>query len=533
MSPEERRKIEQAPAGIIRNVEPYGGDWAGDQSNLPGWMESISFPRDEKDICDQLRDMARGGTLVTVQGMRTGISGGAVPQGGHVLSLNKMTRFLGLSHDGQDGFGLSCQAGVLMREQIWPATAKRQFDTTGWPEQSLDALRAFAAGGTTLFAPDPSEPTVSVGGMVACNASGARSYLYGATRRHVRRVRMVLADSSVIELCRGQARASGRNFSLTCRDGRTIAGPLPGYRMPAVKNAAGYFVADDMDLLDLLVGSEGTLGVISEVEVGLILAPPMMTGVMALLPSEASAFQLAGQARTWRFGPAVIEYFDHRCVEWMRERRDVFGPFQMGHEFPDAARYALYLEFHGQEGEVAGAIAAVRTAAETLGATPDDLWVESGPDAIANFKQIKHIFPEQVNGLIARRQETVPAIHKLGTDLAVPLDRLEALLARQRADLAQAGLEHVVFGHLGQANLHVNILPRNAGEHQVGKGLLRQWARQAVSMGGTVSAEHGIGKLKHALLEEMYGSEGIEQMRRLKRLFDPHGLLCSGNIFEP
>ncbi len=100
-------------------------------------------------------------------------------------------------------------------------------------------------------------------------------------------------------------------------------------------------------------------------------------------------------------------------------------------------------------------------------------------------------------------------------------------------DLDRGGFESVIFGHLGQNNLHVNILPRDLAEYQAGRRLYLDWARLAVRIGGTVSAEHGIGKVKRAMLEVMFPPESIDEMRQVKRCFDPDGLLNRGNIFEP
>jgi D-lactate dehydrogenase (cytochrome) len=100
-----------------------------------------------------------------------------------------------------------------------------------------------------------------------------------------------------------------------------------------------------------------------------------------------------------------------------------------------------------------------------------------------------------------------------------------------RAGLAAEGLEAVIFGHIGNNHVHVNILPRTLQEYNAGKDLYLRWARQVVALGGTVSAEHGIGKFKVAMLREMFGDQGIHEMREVKRLFDPEGKLNRGNLF--
>ena len=532
MTPEEARKFLNAPAGILDNVEHYHPEFIHDESQLVGWMDSISFPAGERDIRDQLALMNTKKTPVTVQGARTGLAGGAVPQGGHTINLNRMMKITGLRREGE-AFFLICQPGVLMREHIWPAANAKEFETDGWSDESLRALEEFTAAGAYLFTPDPSEPTVTIGGMVACNASGARSFLYGPTRPHVERLRVVLIDGDILDLKRGRERADGRTFRLETEGGRVIEGVLPTYEMPHVKNAAGYFAADDMDLIDLFIGSEGTLGVISEVEVRLVRAPAEMTGVMAFLPDEPAALHLAKDLKASHARPAAIEYFDRASVEMLRANRSVFGPCQMGNEIPPGELTALYLEYHGETDWIDRAIGELRERLGDRGGDAGSIWVGRGHEAVGNFKQIKHMLPELVNGRVAERAKSAPGIRKLGSDLAVPDERLDELMALHHADLAAGGYDYLIFGHLGDNNLHVNVIARDLTEYEAGREMYRRWARAAVEMGGTVSAEHGIGKIKTALLAEMFSPADLAQMADLKRLFDPDGLLSPGNILPP
>ncbi len=226
-----------------------------DESRLAGAADSLSFPVDEAEVRELLARFAAAATPVTVQGARTGIAGGAVPLAGHVMSLSRMNRILGLRQVRGESI-LAVQPGVLLQD-----------------------LDVFAAARGLFLPPDPTERSASLGGMSATNASGARSYRYGPMRRHVRSLRVVLSDGSTLALRRDQAagsggvRAHGRSFRLENDSGRVIEGRLPGYRMPAVKNAAGYHARDDMEIIDLFIGSEGTLGVITEIEIALAAAP--------------------------------------------------------------------------------------------------------------------------------------------------------------------------------------------------------------------------------------------------------------------
>ena len=253
---------------------------------------------------------------------------------------------------------------------------------------------------------------------------------------------------------------------------------------------------------------------------------------MIFLPSEEAALGLARGLKARETRPVAIEFFDRHSLDFMREIKEALEKCQMGHEVPAGDLTALYVEYHGRPGDVTAAVTATTGSAAGHRADEDLMWVEGGYEAIGNFKQIKHLFPEMLNGRVAKQQEKDPRVRKLGTDLAVPEAEFGKLMALYRRGLAEGGYDHMIFGHLGDNNLHVNIIARDFHEYERGRGLYLEWARAAVRMGGTVSAEHGIGKMKKELMKELYSEDEIAQMAEAKRRFDPECLLNRGNIFD-
>ena len=190
-----------------------------------------------------------------------------------------------------DAVYLRVQPGLslgVLRQMI----AARSFDSENWDAESTAALAEMRKMPTQYFPPDPTESSASLGGMAACNSSGAKTYLYGPTRPYINALRIVLADGDVISLRRGEHNARGRQFTLMTEGGREISGSLPGYAMPHCKNASGYYAADNMDLVDLFIGSDGTLGVLSELELKLIPMPKVIWGVNCFFREEAQALDL-------------------------------------------------------------------------------------------------------------------------------------------------------------------------------------------------------------------------------------------------
>ena len=540
------------PAALGEAVAPDYVDYLRDESRLAGQAERICFPEGEEQAQRALKTWAEADSLVTVQGARTGITGGAVPQGGCILNLSRMNRFLGLrradagaasiDRAGEGGcYLLRLQPGVLLAE-LNQVLQNRDLPASGWDEESLEALEQLRSDKAVFFPPDPTEASASIGGMAASNASGARSFGYGPTRKYIRSLRMLLADGCPVALHRGTPRAEGLRFRLDTGCGRTIAGDLPGYRMPGVKNAAGLFCRPGMELIDLVIGSEGTLGVITELEVLLVPRPEAIAGLMIFFPDEEAIIPFVSRLRgdqptTGRLGEArngeggrlaAIELFDARALELLSRQKTGNPTFAELPEIPSGQRSAVYVEVHGTEADER--ILELSELLEECGGDTGNTWLAESSKELERLKDFRHALPEAVNLIIDERRRRVPELTKLGTDMSVPDTALSRILERYRRDLAASELEYVMFGHIGANHIHVNILPRSIEEYREGRALYVQWAEEVVRLGGSVSAEHGIGKLKTDLLRLMYGDAGIREMRRLIESFNPGQRLNRGNM---
>jgi D-lactate dehydrogenase (cytochrome) len=520
-------------ATILGNIELDYPDYLRDESRRIGTAQSISFPVSEAQIVETVAEMFANDVPVTIQGARTGIAGGAVPDGGHILNLSRMTEITRMrrSDSEPDSFIITAQPGVLL-SQLNAAIAAASFDTTNWSTESMDALQAFRTTGPWFFPPDPTETSAAIGGMTACNASGARTFAYGPTRDYVERIRVVLADGATLELTRGREKADGRTFSLHTESGSILAGRLPSYAMPTVKNAAGYFAADDMDMLDLFVGAEGTLGVLSEIDIRLVRAPHEVWGVVSFLPSSTATLAFVTRTRQAGAKPAAIEYFDSRSLDLLRAAKLENPAFSEIPDLPQSCHTAVYVEYHGSdEDAVSEAVMAMSEIMVECGGNEDAAWLASSARELEKLKAFRHAVPEAVNLVIDNRRKENSELTKLGTDMAVPDNALERITEIYSADLQEHKLDYVMFGHIGDNHIHVNVLPRNMSEYAVGKELYLTWAREVIRLGGSVSAEHGIGKLKSVFLREMFGEQGIAEMQAVRRVFDPKSILNRGNLF--
>jgi FAD/FMN-containing dehydrogenase len=447
------------------------GQYLEDASGYRGHADRLIVAEDEAAAASALREAAAARVPVTIAGAGTGITGARVPFGGWVLSLEKLNRI-------EIGQGeATVGAGALLAD-----------------------LHAAAQRSGQFYPPDPTETSASLGGTIATNASGSRSFRFGSTRRWLRALRVVLADGTVREFERGQA----VDF-----DPGTI--PLAD----VTKNTAGYLLRPGMDWVDLLAGSDGTLGAVTSARVGLLPVPPALLGGVIFFAGDASALDAVD---AWRAVPRLrmLEYFDRPSLDLLRSR---FA------EIPQQAAAALLIE-QDLDSEEDSEIDAWLERVETAGAFGEESWFALAAADRERFRKFRHALPELVNDTVRRSGAL-----KMNTDYAVPLARNREMLAyyRRRLEEEFPG-RYVIFGHIGDAHVHINLFSEPANPAHA-SDLLVEFARQAVSLSGTVSAEHGLGKRKARLLELQYTPEQIEAMRAVKRRLDPLGILGQGTLF--
>jgi len=430
-----------------------------DASGYSGFAARVFAPRTESEVADIVREASAAGQFITICGARTGLTGGSVPKSGWAISLEHLKRI-----EIRSGYAI-CGAGLLLRE-----------------------LQTSAAGSRQFYPPDPTENSASIGGTIATNASGSRSFLHGDTRRHVRALRVVLASGEIIQLRRGERPPF----------------ELPVLRAPATtKNTAGYFLRPGMDYLDLFIGSEGTLGIVTEAELNLLPSPQSLFAGVVFFESDADALDAVDR---WRAVSQLrmLEYLDAASLELLRPAFP---------EIPSSAKATLLIEREGDDWYPDAGI--------------DASWFAAGPGDRERFRRFRHALPEAVNDLVRRRGLT-----KTGSDFAVPIARNREMLRfyRETLDREFPG-QYVIFGHIGDAHLHVNLLPSSEAEWARAQELMIVFAKQAVELGGTVSAEHGLGKSKRHFLPIQFTGVEIQTMMEVKKCLDPQWILGPDTLF--
>lgn len=523
-----------------RFQEQYG-EYLKDESRQTGTAMDIVFPKTEDEIIEVIKKSRSEKVEITTQGARTGLAASAVPRGGRILNLSRMNKVIGARYDKEsDRFFIKVQPGLLLSE-LRKYLKNKSFIIKGWDEDSIKALEQTKTV-EWFYSTDPTETSASIGGIIACNASGAKSFRYGSARNHTESIRIVLSDGDVLSLKRGQNYANDGYFNLVTESGKNIQGILPKYEMPHVmKNTSGYYNNPSMDMVDLFIGSDGTLGIISEIELELNKTQSSNWGITVFMPDEDSALDLVRAVRgeniegyTYNFKTraSAIEFFSHNALKMLRQEQKRNPCFASIQKIKNEYHTAIYIEIENDTDEESWSfVEELGNLVNILGGSEDNTWVANNSVNLDKLHSFRHACPECVNMKIDIARKVDSRITKLGTDMSVPDAKLKDVMKMYNEDLISEGLDYVIFGHVGSNHLHVNTIPKNMDEYNKAKEIYSIWAEKISLMGGAVSAEHGVGKLKVSYLEKMYGEEVLDQMRNLKKLFDPEQMLNRGTIF--
>jgi glycolate oxidase len=430
-------------------LERYATDESGLGRFLPDAVALVESADEAREV---LRMAALDGIPVTPRGLGTGMTGGALPvQGGVVLSMERLARVREVD-----------PANLLA--VVEPGVITGQFQTMV-EEQGL------------FYPPDPASlDSCSLGGNVAENAGGPRAFKYGVTREYVLGLELLLVG--------GEALRVGR---------RTVKG------------------VTGLDLTSLVVGSEGTLGVVSEITLKLLPRPEAVATFLAVFPSSSAAAEAVTAMVRRGMRPRTLEFLDGQVLEHLERKGSWPVPRQAG--------AALLVEVDGEAERIDAQMLEAANACEASGAH----------DVLVATDEARR---RQMWDMRRNASPVLRELHrfKVSEDIVVPRARIPEMVAR----LSRLAEEHHVaiasFGHAGDGNLHVNVLfddPEVAGRLEP---ILLGVFRNALELGGTLSGEHGIGLAKRRFMALEQPEPLLELQRQLKRTFDPLGLLNPGKL---
>jgi D-lactate dehydrogenase (cytochrome) len=501
-----------------------------DAAHFPGGRAAgVAFPRSEGEVAALLR----GRSTVLPIGAQSSVTGGATPQGEVVLATARMASILEIGET-----EVRVQPGL-------PLTTLKQ---------------ALAAEGR-YYPPAPTYDGAFVGGTISTNASGAATFKYGSTRNWVRGLTVVLAAGDVLEIERAQVQAHPDGYFEVETGGRLARVPVPTYRMPDVpKRSAGYFAAPCMDLVDLFIGAEGTLGVVVEARLGIAIEETAIAVGLVPVPEEAAGRRLVAtlrteSKRTWAahdprgLDVSAIEMLDRRCLAMLREDG---SDRKHGIALPASTDVALLVQLELAPGTTAEAVYERIAGALDAGAPEEPvgrfcrLLADAGlldevqlapPGDRARAEQFfafREAAPEAVKYRVGVAKESVPGVQKTAADMIVPFEHFGDMLRVYREGYERRGLAYAIWGHVSDGNVHPNVIPRTLADVAAGQDAILEFGREVIARGGSPLSEHGVGRspIKQALLRQLYGDRGIAEMRRVKAALDPQWKLSPGVLFH-
>lgn len=457
-----------------------------DESKFSGYADSISFPESEEEIQEVLRELKAAHIPVTIQGGKTGITGAAVPEGGHVMNLSHMNKVKGCALL-EDGTGrITVEPGIHLMDLEKEIGAAFRKSPQFWP-------------------PDPTETSATVGGIAATNAQGISRLLYGPARKYIESVRMVAGDGSILTAEKGR--------KLTLPSGRVI------------------------DWIDVALGKEGITGAISELTLKLLPKPESVWGIAFFFGKTEEAGRFVDilkqdMPECEHAAVAAVEYIDRAAMDLIQEHK---GSMTKIKELPDVdgeTEGMIYVELHGEEEEIEMLAEALMEAAMVCGSDPDEAWAVSGETDVEKLHAFRHGAAETANLYVEEVRRKDGRITKLGTDMAITDKTFSDVLAGVKSDLDNEGLKGCMFGHALENHLHVNILPDDYRDYEKGIALIRKWASTVRDRHGQVTGEHGIGKLKLRILEGLLPQQHIDLCTELKAEMDAGNVWNRGNIIN-
>ncbi len=488
---------------IIKNEPDLIMPYLKDASNFEGKADKVFIPESFQELRELVKDCYDKSKKITISSARTSLTGSSIPLNGVIISMEKFDKIIKIDKENKIAI---LQPGVIIADL----------------EDELTYMNLF-------YPPHPTENHSSIGGNIATNASGAMTFKYGATRKFVRRLKLLLANGKELEIKRGKIRAKDSKLLIETLDNEYKI-PVFDLGMPCVKNASGYFLKKDMDLIDLFIGSEGTLAIVTEIEIDLIDMPENVIGGLVFFENLNNLFRFVNQVRDFSIennkihysrmqnvSARLIEYFDSNSLGLLRKKYP---------QIPDNVAGAIWFEQEYKKDYEDIILDKWYNIIKKYTVYSDMTWIAINNKEHQRLKDFRHELPLEVFELLTKNN-----LSKFGTDTAV-LDKYvveyyQYILKRVNQDKIQT----FIWGHIGNSHFHVNLLPKDEIEIHKALKIYDDLVVKALEFGGTISAEHGIGKSKKAYFKLMYGEEIIEKMKGIKSILDDKNILGIGNLF--
>ena len=480
-------------------INGYNHDW----SNMLGYADALCRPKNSFECAIIIRICYLLKIPITMSAGRTNLTGSATPNGGIIISIEKMKDITNFNLKDKK---ISVSPGVYLEDLRNEVISKS--------EKKL------------IFPVDPtSRKEAMLGGAVSCNASGFVPGEKGSMRYWVSDIDFILPNGSYIKVKRGQYISKGGKFTINYLDSTQSIINVPKYKRVDLKNASGPFSSENgkLDFVDLIVGSEGIFGCITNITLKLQDAPNDHLNLFIKLKDEDDAFSFYSyiKEKLNRKMSALsgFEYFGDNCSSFMHHHE---------HFFSNNYNVGVYMQIPLFNQKIDYAIEKWYKILMNFEYINEDEQVLSlnDPNNWKTFFEARHSIP--ANALQKSKEYNTASII---TDTIVPPDSFNEFIKKTHKLIKSQNIDYLLFGHLGDCHLHFHLIPSMENEKDAIE-CYREIIRISAKLGGVYSAEHGTGKRKKQDLIECYGDIGISQIVKCKEGFDPDFLFNSGNVVD-
>lgn len=450
--------------------------YCSDSSDYPGHAEALVRPGSTEEVVEIVKEAASKKIPITTIGNRSSLTGSAAAEGGWILDTSQMTKIIEINKE--EKFAIA-EPGIMLSD-----------------------FKKIILDEGLFYAPDPtSEKECFFGGSIATNASGSRTFKYGSTRKYVRALEVVLASGEVLNV-----------------------------RRPEIeKNTFGYLPFQNM--VDVFVGSEGTLGIITKTEVALIDKPDNFFGGMAFFKTLDETLDFVVNVRKEllkdnpQITPRAVELFDIHGLNIIKSD----SPFKI----PNEAESAIFFEQEYKSNDKDNFESTLNnwlSFLELNKAIASDTIIAERPREQDELRRLRHMVPSTLFEEGSKYAKDGGG--KISTDWSVPIYKIHEIIDFAKVLASEARIDDpVIYGHIGNGHPHYNFIAKNISEKKQILEVVHKTCKKVVSLGGTIAAEHGIGKIKRDFVKYQYPKPVISAMKALKYSLDPLNILAPGNMF--
>ncbi len=469
---------------IVKSENIYFESYLKDSSNLLGKANQLYIPESSQEFVEIIDNLCKNKISFQIFAGGTSTNGSSVSNSDVIISTELLNKIIFFNEEKQI---VKVEAGLRLKD-----------------------LQDYLKEKGYFLPPNPTETWSTIGGNVSTNASGSRSYKYGSIRKFVRELRIY--NPLVGDIVLTEENLVFNKYILS-----DVEFNLHSSKFNGMKNSSGYFIDNPMRCFDLFIGAEGTLGILIDISLKVEKLPESICSMLIYFNELSGIISYLEEInRVEQYQLSQVEFYDNKALNVLRKNNSFI---------PKSAKYCLFIELecnNDESEQIEFHYNIISKHSELV----DETYLADSPNSNQFLVKLRHSLPLYVNELISNY-----GVKKVGTDTAVPKNLFVDYFIKFQKLIENSGLDYVVFGHIGDCHLHANFLPRNEEEYLKAKEVYQELINLTVEYKGTVSAEHGIGKIKKDYFKQMLTKEEFEYQKMIKELFDKDYLFNKGNIF--